>query len=183
MLVEQYQLADSSSVRRLELPVALPPGPGSIHWFTLNSTWSTNTSILQLTVLAQQAPHHQPATTNFYLPSAPYQLALTPGPLDVSLTVLDAGGSRDEEAVIVVRKDSDAVALFLTLTTLAAGRFSHNCFHLYGRETNVTFIAFGELNRTLLTQSLRWEHANLYSQPSLQQNLARTSHHQVVAME
>ena len=167
VVIEQYQLADGTDPRRVEVPVALPPGPGSIHWFTLDSSWSTNTSILHLTV---QSPRqqHQPASTNFFLPAPPYQLALTAGSLDVSLTVADTAG-RGGEVAIVVRKDSVAVALFVTLTTLASGRFSHNCFHLYGREANVTFIPFGPLNHTLLTQSLRWEHANLYSQSQHQQ--------------
>ena len=53
-----------------------------------------------------------------------------------------------------------------TLTTLAAGRFSRNAFHLYSRaseQRNVTFIPFGRLNHTLLSASLRFEYANLYS--------------------
>ena len=161
VLVEQFELADARQQRRLELTVALPPGPGSIHWFTLNSSWSSRSSILELSVLSEGGV--QPHATNFFLPAPPFRLALTPGALDVAVRVGEPGAG-DEEVPIAVTKGSNAVALFFTLTTRAAGRFSRNCFHLHsraGERLNVTFIPFGALNRTLLEQSLRWEHANL----------------------
>jgi len=189
--VEQYQLADSRHPRRTELPIALPPGPGSIQWFTLDSSWATNTSILQLTVFTPT--QHQPtptlATTNFFLSVPPYQLQLTPGTLDITLTVVNVStmGATDEHAVIMVSKPSYAVALFFTLTTLADGRFSHNCFHLYERETNVTFIPFGALDFNLLLHSLRWEHANHYlgdaQQQQQQQVVERSSQPTEVIVE
>ena len=160
VVVQQWQLADGS-VRSMGLSITLLPGPGSIKWFTLDSSWATNSSMLNLEVHTTTRPS-EVATTNFFLSAPPAQLALTAGTLDVSLIILDAPNA--DEATIVVRKGSGAVALFFTLTTLAAGRFSHNCFHLLAGETNVTFVPFGPLNRTLLTQSLRWEHANLYWQ-------------------
>ena len=174
VVVEQYQLADGSR-RRLELPVELPPGPGSIHWFSLNSSWYSNSCVLQLSVVDADAAR-QLRTSNFFLSASPSRLALIAGSLDVTVSVGEPspGGA----VPIAIRKGSAAVALFFTLTTLAAGRFSHNAFHLYtraGEQHNVTFIPFGPLNHSLLTSSLRFEHANMYrgKEPHTLQHMPR----------
>ena len=66
-----------------------------------------------------------------------------------------AAGSDD-----VLVRSTNATALFVTLTTLAQGRFSDNAFAvLPGSPKTVTFEPFGDaFNATLLESSLRVEH-------------------------
>jgi hypothetical protein len=57
-----------------------------------------------------------------------------------------------------------ATALFVTLTTRAAGRFSDNAFLLTPspNATIVTFLPWGELDEATLRASLRVEHLQQY---------------------
>lgn len=72
-------------------------------------------------------------------------------------------GSVAPDGSVPVTVTSDAVALFVTLTTLAQGRFSTNAFTL--RPTSpaiVHFIPFGLLDSALLASSIRVEHVRSY---------------------
>ena len=57
---------------------------------------------------------------------------------------------------------TDATAVYVTLTTLANGRFSDNAFLLLPPSVLIRFIPFGALDLALLTSSLRAEHAASY---------------------
>jgi len=62
------------------------------------------------------------------------------------------------DGTIDIRVHATATALFVTLTTLAQGRFSDNSFALPPGETKITFIPIGMPDRPLLAKSLRVEH-------------------------
>jgi len=88
-------------------------------------------------------------------------LALTPpknmklSPAKVTAEISDAG---------IVTLKSDKVALYVTLTTSAQGRFSENAFLMDVSEKKVVFMSFSEnLDVQTLRSTLRVEH--------LQQNL------------
>jgi len=57
---------------------------------------------------------------------------------------------------------SDAVAVYFTLTTEAQGRFSDNAFLLLPGKTTVQFMPIGNLDVDTLKSTLRFEHARLY---------------------
>lgn len=70
---------------------------------------------------------------------------------NVKFEVLEKSGT------VHVKVSTDNIALFVTLTTLAAGRFEDNCFLLENEKT-VEFIPFGKMDLDLLKSSLRVEH-------------------------
>jgi beta-mannosidase len=59
---------------------------------------------------------------------------------------------------------STGSALFVTLTTLAQGRFSDNAFHLWGAGATATvcFVPWGDLDYGTLVSTLRVEHVHDY---------------------
>ena len=57
---------------------------------------------------------------------------------------------------------ADHVAMYVTLTTLAHGRFSDNAFLLDDGKATVQFIPFGDLDLATLKASLRIEDASTY---------------------
>lgn len=62
------------------------------------------------------------------------------------------------DGTIDIVLDATATALYVTLTTLAQGRFSDNAFALVPGQTNLSFIPIGVLDRAVLEKSLRVEH-------------------------
>ena len=71
-------------------------------------------------------------------------------------------GPTAPDGTVPITLTSDAVALYVTLTTLAQGRFSTNAMTLRPGSTTVSFLPFGALDRALLTSSLRVEHVKSY---------------------
>lgn len=70
--------------------------------------------------------------------------------------------SPNDDGSIDIVLTADKTVLFLTLTTLAHGRFSDNAFAMSPGIGKVQFIPFGALDRTLLQSSLRLEHLQPY---------------------
>jgi len=63
---------------------------------------------------------------------------------------------------VAVTLSSTATALFVTLTTLAQGRFSDNALILPPGQTSVAFLPWGPLDFGLLRTTLRVEHVMGY---------------------
>ena len=83
------------------------------------------------------------------LPAATVTFVIAPAP--------NADGS------VNITLSSTHVAAYVTLTTLAAGRFSDNSFFIVPpTSTVVQFIPFGTLNNSKLVASLRVEHVAMY---------------------
>ena len=92
---------------------------------------------------------------NEILLSTPETLTLPPTSVSASVAAAPrADGSIDVEV------NTTATALFVTLTTLAAGRFTDNAFAAPPGQTTVQFVPVRgvPLNRELLVSSLRVEH-------------------------
>jgi len=98
-------------------------------------------------------------TRNTVLLTEPYHLQLQP--TTVTFTIASSPNP-DGSIDITLSKKGPEVALFVTLTTLAAGRFSINAFPFIGNSIVDTFYPFGDLDIKTLTTSLRVEHANMY---------------------
>eukprot|EP00439_Symbiodinium_sp_Y106_P013904 s7315_g1.t9 len=70
--------------------------------------------------------------------------------------------SPNDDGSVDIVLTADKTVLFLTLTTLAHGRFSDNAFAMPPGIGKVQFIPFGALDRALLQGSLRLEHLQPY---------------------
>jgi len=153
------------------LSVTLPRGAGSSMWSCVqkNSTtslcndWPTllpnfgcspsgTDCIALLTLTSPDAS--TVLAENFILLSAPYLLSFPAAP-KVSASVATSPNS---DGSVDINISTDATALFVTLTTLAEGRFSDNSIILTPGSQKLTFIPWKPLNLTLLTSSLRLEH-------------------------
>ncbi len=95
-------------------------------------------------------------------------LALTPS-LCVQYMVLpnatvtvSVASSPNPDGTVNVTVSTDATAVYVTLTTLAAGRFSDNAFLAMPGDRVLTFIPFGDLTLDVLTSSIRVEHVAMY---------------------
>jgi hypothetical protein len=98
--------------------------------------------------------------SNFELLGLPGRLALS----SPSLSWVIAPTPNADNSVNITVTASSAPAAFVTLTTLAQGRFSDNAFWLSssGASRTITFIPFGTLDLDSLTDTLRVEHLQQY---------------------
>jgi hypothetical protein len=90
---------------------------------------------------------------NFAFFAAPYALALP------RARVAFAVGAPDADGTVPVTLSADATALFVTLTTLAQGRFADNALPVVrAGNTTVNFIPWASFDAALFASSLRVEH-------------------------
>jgi len=138
---------------------SLPAGPDSLRWIAV--TLPAGVSPLTHVLIADLVDTRRNVitATNVQLLAAPYGLSgLSRDPLSLSIVA-----NADQTADITVTKTSPNTALFVTLTTLANGRFSDNAFVMVDKSVTVKFISFDyELNIALLRSSLRVEHIGTY---------------------
>ena len=64
----------------------------------------------------------------------------------------------------IITVSTDHIALYVTLTTLAQGRFSDNAFLLLPGEVQIEFLPFAGFDLVELKTSLRVEHVETYMQ-------------------
>ena len=95
---------------------------------------------------------------NFELLTAPYRMAF-PAAAQVSAAVASAPNG---DGSVNITLSADSTALFVTLTTAAAGRFSDNAVILTPGASTVAFIPWGALDLGLLASSLRVEHVAMH---------------------
>lgn len=91
---------------------------------------------------------------NFELLTAPYLLDFPPSPKVTAAVATTPNGDGSLDITLT----TDAVALFVVLTTVSEGRFSDNAFILTPPSTTIQFIPWKPLNATLLANTLRVEH-------------------------
>jgi hypothetical protein len=137
--------------------VSLAAGPAVLEWRTLDgwASWAAGDHVLEVRVLEGSATLCDHAV----LPVAPSALHLQ----SAAVTATAADAVDEDGALAIVLETSGNPALFVTLTTLADGRFSDNAVLLRpGAPRTVTFIPFGPLDMALLAASLRVEHLAMY---------------------
>ena len=159
--------------------VTLPRGAAAVTWWCLGSGDILSSTCEALTpwltrngcdaegrdcVLFMQLAD---AATGVVMSSS-WELLGSPGSLalvnDPGLRWEVANAANADASVNVTVTAASAPAGFVTLTTLAQGRFSENVFWLKaaGEARTVSFIPFGDLDVDLLTTSLRVEHLAAY---------------------
>ena len=129
-------------------------GPGAMAWMPMPALAALNAS--ESIVMAVAKDGDTTVCSNVILLLPPKQLSLPDATVEVQI--------KDDDP-LTITVTSDQVALFVTLTTQAAGRFSDNAFLMPRGEMTITFVPFVPVTAELKAQlkaTLRVEHAALY---------------------
>jgi beta-mannosidase len=156
-------------------PINLPRGGGQSTWFCANSTvdvlttacppWPTilaaagcatdGSDCIALLAIADATGTQ--VVDNFELLNVPSQYTLP------AAQVTFAIGAPAADGTVPITLTASATALFVTLTTLAQGRFSDNALLLTPGATTVSFIPWAGFDAAQLASSLRVEHVASYA--------------------
>ena len=154
--VTSYRFATGTPTVLYTEPVALAAGPGVMSWFTI--TMPSNLSEEILTAVVSTATDDLVISDNLIPLTAPVHMAISKA--EISLTVADQAATDGSVAITVT---TDKVAVYVTLTTLANGRFSDNAFLLLpAAPLTLQFHPFGALDLARLKASLRVEDLSAY---------------------
>ncbi|CAJ1426374.1 unnamed protein product, partial [Effrenium voratum] len=144
----------------------LRAGPGTKELFQVEVSGMDSSSYMLLGECTTSAPSRLVAaygssdgcvSFNEILMAAPAQLHLPPAKVNATVAAAaNADGSID------ISLTADRTALYVTLTTLAHGRFSDNAFAMAPGSGKVQFLPFGKLDVQLLRSSLRVEHLQMH---------------------
>jgi beta-mannosidase len=93
-----------------------------------------------------------------------FELLQPPSALVLPTTTVTAtvSPSVNPDGSVDITLTTSNTAIFVTMTTLAQGRFSDNAIFLSPGNTTISFIPWSTLDLALLTSSLRVEHAGTY---------------------
>jgi hypothetical protein len=136
---------------------ALAEGPGTVEWFHADLPSGNTTSVISTVhnedgVVMSEHMVQLSKPKDMRVPAA-----------RVTFTIADAANA---DGSIDIRVSSDRVALWVTLTTLAQGRFSDNAFFLPATTKTVKFMPFSPStamnDHDALTASLRVEDFSMY---------------------
>ena len=158
LTISKVELATGvETVLFADAAVALPAGPGAARWLTVDASIDGHDFVLRGTVT--DAAQGGAAVTEAFFPLLPPAnwTTLPPAP-SVSFSVADAPNA--DGASINVTVATDKTAAFVTLTTLASGRFSDNAFLLLPGARTLTFEAWGSVHEAagVLRSTLRLDH-------------------------
>ena len=135
--------------------VTLGPGPGVRSWFHLpRDFWAlgaAGTHVYTSRVL--DAATNTTASNHVILPAPPKDLAIQPAAVTFKV------GAAGPDGCVPITVAADALALYVTFTTLAQGRFSDNAILVEaGEPRTLSFIPFAGFDHAELTATLRVEH-------------------------
>lgn len=148
-------VADGSETSLLVADVNLPAGPGAKAWYTVPdyAALDVNATLLVATVTTAEG---EVASTNEVALVPPGNLAVNRA-VTVKVTV-GAVDRRGNSAQVFVEA-TGGVAAYVTLTTLAHGRFSRNGFLLKdGAQEALAFLGFEGFDPVVLRESVRADH-------------------------
>ena len=137
-------------------PLSLSAGPGSVSFFSVPPPANRTGVVLRTDYVSD---NRRLLASNLAFLAPPYQLQLQA--VELKTSVADRP-NHDGSINVTVSKSGQGVALFVTLTTRAEGRFSRNAFLMEGRQERLTFEPWVGDQVALLATSLRVEHAGMY---------------------
>lgn len=141
--------------------VSLAPGAGVSKYFHANNITALSgaTHMLIATVREDStAGGGAVRTTNEIALLPPKAMQLRAAAVTATLTPVP-----NTDSTYDVSLSANATALYVTLTTLAHGRFSDNFFAMgAGTHRTVKFVPFSTFNASMLAPSLRVEHLQMY---------------------
>lgn len=143
----------------LQRPVALPAGPGSAEWFDPGTMPNPNTTALVATILDENG---MVASEHLMTLTLPKNLRVP-----AAKVTFEISADTNPDGTIDIHVTSDRVALWVTLTSGAQGRFSDNAFFLPATTKTVQFVpfcGFDSTNHRMLKESLRVEDFSSYAQ-------------------
>merc|ERR1712070_1039542 len=153
--------ADAKVSVLLERSLSLPAGAGVVQWFQSDkvAALSGNTSAVEAIVTNAAG---ETVSSNLIALATPENMQLSRANVAVSASL--------EDGAIVASLTTDAVAMYVTLTTLAHGRFEDNAFLLLPPGRKVKFLLaspspHGSTEEAFKSfkQSLRVEDVSLYT--------------------
>lgn len=135
--------------------LAMPAGAGVTQFFTLKQPVDGTKHIVTATITSTDGK----VVSHNVIPFAtPANMALRKATVGFQVS-----GSVNPDGSVDIKINTDAPAVFVTLTTLAQGRFSDNALLLLPQSPlTVRFIPFDTLDLNLLKSSLRVEHVASY---------------------
>ena len=156
--VAAVEFASGKSTVVKSLSVTMPAGAGVIQWFTLDKTVEGTAEMLMVTVSDEAGVQ----TTNPVAFATPATMKLPKA--SVSAKAIATAQEEDERSLgaVEVVVTADQFALYVTLTTLAQGRFEDNAFVMLPGKKVVKFFPFAGFVMSELVASLRVEHAAAY---------------------
>jgi len=154
VVVTAYRFDTGAATVLASKKVALKAGPGVMEWFNVVMPPMPSEAILTAVVTSA---HGQVLSDNLIPLTPPSQMELHKARVTYTVGKLSATGS------VPITLTTDVVAVYVTLTTQANGRFSDNAFLLLpSAPTTVDFLPFGALEMQKLIDSLRVEDASAY---------------------
>jgi beta-mannosidase len=136
--------------------LSLPPGPGAAAFFTIDPAIDGAQFVLTARVTAASGE----VLTDNLIPLLPPAAWSGLGRATVTAVVDAAPSGPNGEVGITLT--SDKVAAFVTLTTMAQGRFSDNAFLMLPGTQRVAFIPWAAGQAPVLQETLRVEHMASY---------------------
>lgn len=157
--ITSYKFATGESTVLAKKTVSLAAGPGVTHWFNVTFPEDLTQEIITAVVSKYKDSGETEIWSDNLIPlTAPAKMDLPKA--DVKFTVATAVATDGSVDITVT---TDKVALYVTLTTLADGRFSDNAFLLLpDKPAKIQFLPFGEVDMSKLHSSLRMEHVASY---------------------
>eukprot|EP00117_Sycon_ciliatum_P046191 scpid34575/ scgid33108/ Beta-mannosidase; Lysosomal beta A mannosidase; Mannanase len=135
--------------------LSLATGPGVTEWIQVDFS-KINPADQVITATIMNADK-EVVCDNVIPLTEPYKMKLLKANVKVSVGSKNPGGSVD------IHLTTDHVAMYVTVTTLAAGRFSDNALLLLPAGKTVQFLPFSDtVDMSLLQSSIRVEDVSLY---------------------
>jgi len=139
--------------------VDMAAGPGIVKWFPILSQVNEKEEILVVTVTGEKGE----MIAENVIPLVP------PGNMTLpkAVVLFEVGSNVNSDGTVDILVFSENVALYVTFTTRANGRFSDNAFLLLPGTRIIQFIPFGgnEVDIATLKATLRVEHVATYMEP------------------
>lgn len=155
--VSSVSLATGKATSKKKLALNMPAGAGVMQWFDVPGAIDGTTEMLIVVVTDSDGT----VTSNNPVPFAlPKDMKLKK--TDVKVTVAATEQQLAPGAPVEVTLTSDALALYVTLTTLAQGRFEDNAFVMMPGTKTVKFFPFEGFELAELNSSIRVEHTATY---------------------
>ena len=158
--ITSYKFATGESTVLAKKTVSVAAGPGVTQWFNVTFPEDLTQEILTAVVSykSEDSGETEIWSDNLIPLTAPAKMDLAKA--DVKFTVAD---TETTDGSVEITVTTDKVAVYVTLTTLADGRFSDNAFLLLpDKPEKIQFLPFGAVDMAKLHSSLRVEHVASY---------------------
>lgn len=156
--VSSVKFATGVSTAVKHLALDMPAGAGTTQWFPLGTSVSGASEMLMVVVADSSGVVQSTNPVGFAYPK---NMALPNATVTFTVGVQEEGV--DSAAAVPIVLHADQFALYVTLTTLAQGRFDDNAFVMMPGPRIVLFHPFEGFAAAELVSSLRVEHAAAYA--------------------